>query len=542
MTKKRQSGVSSKLIKKYQFDDHIWYQNKSDQDNQDCLDMANNAVKIGTQYWMKKAGSEHWITLSNCQDAIREAVNTWTGIKTKNGTVVDSDLIEQFFTGEKKVQIVVGKKTMMVKEKTGSCPNIFQKLVVPYGPQFITYNHQHYLNTWYDDMIKSDEKNLSVGQLVLLLVYGSLCAGEVDKNNLQGEADRIFNMILTDEYDNLEFRFLINWLAALYQSPGVNLLTNIWLLGEVEGLGKGTINEIMSWVLGREFVGKLNQTEIEAGWNDHLVGKQLIEVNEFEPSNRMGPRAWGAWIKAHTIEPSLKIRQRNTTSFQVPNIGNYIFTGNVVDQHIADKNDRRNQFIQTSSDLWWVSFATNLQTSYFKPRPEIVASGFAYILSKVKVDYTFISRAFKNNIRSLIVDNNKSTVDEWFENDPTIDTEKWVMSNLMYDEFKKWYHSNFPSSHIPSVTSWGKMMNQNKRVDKKRTEKGNQYFVFKEAPKELIPPSIEEVSKLTNTVTGLEEVTVIPDYDTVEETNVDFSKLSKMDLLRINIMKSEKNQ
>lgn len=533
----KKSGVSSKLIKKYQFNEHIWATNKHDGQNQDCLDLAQNAVKISSQYYMRKMGSQHWITLGTIEDAIREAINTWTGATTKSGKIVDSELIQMFFKGERNTQVLLGNgKTTYVKERVGSCPNIYQKLVVPYGPQFVTYNNQHYLNVWYDDMIKPEESNLAIGKLVLLLVYGSLCAGDVDKNNLDSEADRIYNMILTNQYDNLEFKFLINWLAALYQQPGINLLTNVWLLGEVEGLGKGTINDIMSWVLGREFVGKLNQVEIEAGWNDHIVGKQLIEVNEFETGGKMGPRAWGTWIKGHTIEPGFKVRQRNTTSYQVPHIGNFMFTGNVVDQKIADQNDRRNQFIQTTSDIWWVSFATVLQTQHYKQSPETVASGFAFILDRVQVDYTFISRAFKNDIRSIIVSNNKTVVDEWFEYDSGINVEKWIRSKDMYQSFKEWYKEAYPSGHIPSVVVWGKEMVQNKRVQKKRENAGYVYLISAERPKDLVLPSIEEVSRLSNKVTGSDEVIAIPDYDTPDPVPFDPTQVSKKermaDLLR----------
>jgi len=539
MTKQRTSGISPKLIKKYEFEDHIWAQNKNDPANINYLALANNAIKVGTEYAMRKKGTGQWETFKSMVDAKKEAVNTWLNAQLPSGDRIDWEMINEFFDGVKDEDMKAGNKTIKVKTPVGSCPNIFERLVCPLGPSFITYNNHHYLNEWYDDMAKPDVANIQIGKMVLLLVYGSLCNGTVDKQNLSKEADRVYQMVVDDKYDNLEFRFLINWLAATYQYPGINLLTNIWLLGEQEGLGKGTIVDIMAQVLGKWFVGKLNQSEIEAGWNDHLVGKQIVEINEFDTGGKMTARQWNAWIKGHTIEPHLKVRKRNTTSYQVPNIGNYIFTGNIVNQEIADKNDRRNQFIQTTSDPFWITYATNLQISYFKPNPEQLASGFAYVLDQVKVDGSFISRSFKNDIRDNIISINKTLIEDWLDNDSTVSYGVWVSSSTMYDDFKLWYQQSNPSDKIPSATTWGRAMRQDPRVADKRTDTGVKYMISSQALDVLLPPKIEEVSALVNTITGNTEIVVIEDHDKQPAPSIDFSKLSPLDKVRLALAKLE---
>jgi len=539
MAKPRTSGISAKLIKKYEFEDHIWAQNKHDPSNVNYLALANNAIKVGTEYAMRKKGTGQWETFKSISDAKKEAVNTWLNATLPSGDKIDWDMINEFFDGVRKDDVGVGNKTVKVEVPVGSCPNIFERLVCPMGASFITYNNHHYLNEWYDDMAKADEQYLPVGKMTLLMVYGSLCNGTVDKENLSAEADRVYNMVVTDQYDNLEFRFLINWLAANYQTPGINLLTNVWLLGEQEGLGKGTIVDIMAHVLGKWFVGKLNQSEIEAGWNDHLVGKQIVEINEFDTGGKMSARQWNAWIKGHTIEPHLKVRKRNTTSYQVPNIGNYIFTGNIVNQEIADKNDRRNQFIQTTSDPFWITYATNLQISYFKPQPEQVASGFAYVLDQVKVDNSFISRSFKNDIRDNIISINKTMIEEWLDNDSTVSMNSWVNSAILYDEFKGWYQTANPSEKIPSLTAWGRAMRADARVADRRTSTGVQYNISGTALDVLLPPKIEEVSAMVNTITGNTEIVTIEDNDKQAAPPVDFSKLSKLEKIRLALLRED---
>lgn len=522
-------GVNKALFRPYKFEDHIWYQNQGPRG--DLLHLANRSVKIAGTYWLKKVGGQHWMNLGMITDAEKEAFNTWMGATLPSGLSVDSDLIKTFFRGTEDQQI--GKTT--ITNYVGSCPNIFQKMVVPMGPAFVTYNKQSYLNTWYDDMIAADEENLAIGKLVLLMCYGGLCNGHVDTKNLSSEADRIYQMILTNSYDNVEFRFFIYWMAALRQRPGVNLLTNIWLLGRLEGLGKGTIVDIMSWVLGKEFVGVLNQAEIEAGWNDHLVGKQLIEINEFDTSGKMNAKAWRKWIKGHTIEPSLKVRQRNTTSYNVLHIGNFIVTSNVEDMDIADDNDRRNQFIKTTDNPWWVQFAASLQIKYLKPAPEKVASGFAFILDQVEVDYDFISRSFKNEFRKTVVSNAQNEVEAWASSDPTIKRGEWTRAMDFYDEFKKWFIRANPSDKIPTLSKWGSQMGRagNLGVVKREARAGVEYC-FDVIP-EIQTHKLEDVAQTMSSVTHEDTSIVVYDLDVADDKMPDFTALTPLEKMRAHL-------
>ena len=61
-----------------------------------------------------------------------------------------------------------------------------------------------------------------------------------------------------------------------------------------------------------------------------------------------------------------------------------------------------------------------MQIKQFKVKPKEVASGFAYILEQVKVDLDFIGKAHKNDFKNEIASNNKTDVEQWFENDPNI--------------------------------------------------------------------------------------------------------------------------
>lgn len=529
----RTCGVNPRLYKEYNFEDHIWKNSPTHKIQLDLFELSRFCIKIDNSFWMRKIGTGHWIELSE-NSAKKEAKNTWTRLQLRTGTVVDNEMINTFFSGVYKYE--VGESE--ISEQIGSCPNLYGRLVVPMGPQFLTYRNQHYLNAWYDDMIAPKEENLAVGKLILLMCYGALCNGKVDVNNINAEADRVYNMIVSNQYDdNKEFKFLIMWLAALAQQPGVNLLTNVWLLGELEGLGKGTLVAIMGIILGKGFVGKLNQQEVERGWTDFLIGLQLVESNEFDTSKE---RFWANWIKGNTIEPELHAMIRAVGGILVPHIGNFIFTGNVVDQKTADANNRRDQFIQTTNDPFWVGFARNVQLTYFKPDPDAVASGFAYILYQVLVDEAVISRSFKNELRDNIVTGNQNIIDEWFEGDDTLPWNSWTSAKELYEEyFAKWFQRSRIGNVIgPSQSAWGKLMGKNKRVMKNRKTKGFEYHITSSAPVEIIIPSIEEMSQAIGTITGTLNIPVVIDMD-MPTIVFEPTPLSKMDRIRAELRKQE---
>lgn len=528
----KKCGVNKNLYKQYDFNEHIWYLNKNTR--ADLLYLAQRAVKIGSTYWLKQVNGEHWHPLVGIIDAEKEAINTWLGGILPSGTIVDESLIHTFFSGE---EFVPGPtpKAKWISIKVGSCPNVSQKMVVPMGPSFVTYNNQSYLNTWYDDMIVGEKKHLRFGKLVLIMCYGALCNGKIDIDNIEIETDRIYKMIVDNNYDNIEFRFLMNWLAAMVQYSGINLQTNLWLIGTLEGLGKGTLVDVMRLILGSEFVGELNQTELENGWNDHLVGKQLIEVNEFDAKGKWSGSAWSKWLKGHTIEPTFKVRERNKTAYTVLHIGNFLGTSNNIEQTFIDANDRRNQFIQTSSNPFWVNFATGIQLKYFKKQPKDVAAGFSYILEQVKVDLDFIAKSNKNQFRNSIASNNQNIIEEWIDQDPTINKGVLIDAREAYESYKQWYRNSHPSDAIPSETAFGKIMSKSEHLGiVKHYGKINQY-IFGIVPI-IIEQKLEDAVKSINDITHDKDQIVVFDYD-IEEPKQNFSDMTALEKMRALLQK-----
>src|SRR5207302_1900207 len=62
------------------------------------------------------------------------------------------------------------------------------------------------------------------------------------------------------------FRWVMHWPAALNQRPGYHIGTALWFVGRRGGVGKGTLLQILSQLLGDCYIGKLDADEMCRGW------------------------------------------------------------------------------------------------------------------------------------------------------------------------------------------------------------------------------------------------------------------------------------
>jgi Family of unknown function (DUF5906) len=155
-----------------------------------------------------------------------------------------------------------------------------------------------------DNTALNDPTIRSALTLLMRILRESLCGrkGSYTLDEMIGLADGT-------RPEELEFRFLMNWLAAPIQSPGRNLQTNLWLLGEMGGTGKGTLYHLMSRIYGADHAGLLNADEIQkGGWTDKLEGKLFVCINEINPDRRFD---WNSFIKQNSTEDVIPIRKRN---------------------------------------------------------------------------------------------------------------------------------------------------------------------------------------------------------------------------------------
>jgi hypothetical protein len=368
-----QSGVNPAFHSTYGFETHIWRTGSTLRP--DLLELADHCVQVGDSYLIRlETGG--WAKFGSMAAARRHLESHIMGAMLPSGAAVEPEMIATYLSGEE-TAFVNGKP---IKRRIGACPILQATTVLPGCPRFVTIDGVHALNIWRDTMARGTEADFGIECLMLLyLVHGSLCAQpDPVQDDPVASARELLAQVRRGEWRSEEFRYVMNWLAALYQRPGINLQTNLWFCGAAQGIGKGTLTGLMREVLGPEFTCALDQGEIERGWGSLLRGKVLITCDEFDSDKKGGVEIdWNRWIKRNTCETHVDFAERNVGNIKSLNIGNYLFMTNLTEPIRVDPNDRRNTFIATSNDDKWRRVAAGMNATFLGRDRARVARGWA---------------------------------------------------------------------------------------------------------------------------------------------------------------------
>ena len=469
---KKQSGVDKSLYRVYDFKDHLWSWTTSAGTKSiinDLLALSEFLVLVNGEYWMYNPMLKSWNQQKNESKAKAEARNTLLTLRLSNGTLVDEILLETYFSGYQHT-VNPSKNNVLVKMPTyiGSCPQLDGVMSIPMGPKFLEFDNRRFLNIWRDNGMTGAEENLDAGLIIARLIYRSLCNGaELDPNPAR-EAQMLHEQIRTGRYTDANFEFTMHYLASIYQFQGINLLTNLWFVGTLEGTGKGTLIYIMTLILGYAAVGQLSAEEIsKRGWSDHLMAKQLIEVNEFSQDDHFD---WLSWIKRNCNEPFVLISKRGETPISVINTANYIFAlnpskGRDILRGIT-VNDRRNHMIETTTEKQWVGFASLVREDTIR-RPAVYAQGFTWILEQVQVDAAKVRYSFLNDFKRKLISEQEDPITSWLSNDTSLNIgnntaglsgTEYTSQDLYLNYYKKWAKEYNRNGDAMSLSAWGRLM------------------------------------------------------------------------------------
>ncbi len=274
---------------------------------------------------------------------------------------------------------------IMVPTSTASIIEVFDKIKI---------------NTWRNTIRPGDPEALNdlfirhAVTLLLRMLRESLC----NQEQVLGLEDMLA-VAAGDDPNEVEFRFMINWLAAPIQQPGLNLQTNLWLLGNEGGGGKGTLVEIMAMIYGGDLVARMQGDDIQkGGWTDCLEAKLFAVMNEINPDGKFD---WEGFIKQNSTDDVVPLRKRNHHSYQILNFANWLFTTNKESPACLDSTDRRNFLCATSQNPEKIKLALDLQ-KWMISHPDDVArmvGGFVALLHHHKVNREMLYRAPDTEIK-----------------------------------------------------------------------------------------------------------------------------------------------
>jgi hypothetical protein len=226
----------------------------------------------------------------------------------------------------------------------------------------VVFQGGRFINTWQNTFLPAcadaltDPAMLAPLTLIMRVIRENLC-GRANELSL----DEMLKAAVSDDPAELQFRCVMSFLAAPLQTPGLNLQTNLWLLGNVQGLGRGTLTAlILTRLYGSNHVAILNPDEIQqGGWTDVIEGKLIVVVNELNPKSKTAA-FWNTLIKRLSTDAIIPIRKRGTHGHDALNFANWIFTSNNQSPQCLDSENRRDALIATTTDKTKAALATEL--------------------------------------------------------------------------------------------------------------------------------------------------------------------------------------
>ena len=134
-------------------------------------------------------------------------------------------------------------------------------------------------------------------------------------------------------------RRMIDWLAHNYQYPGVKIRF-AWLIQSVQGVGKGTLGQVLRACFGGQNVATINSDIMAGAWNDWMIDGllQIFEELRAPGTNRKQVMDRMKYLVTDDILP---VNKRNTSAFDSPNFANQLCFTNHRDSIALEPGDRR---------------------------------------------------------------------------------------------------------------------------------------------------------------------------------------------------------
>jgi hypothetical protein len=409
----------------YEFEDQLFSGRHGAKPKPAFAYLARCCIAVGDSYWVRTGGCWQPHTKATARAAL---IQQYLSVNTKP-TITATDI--KTFLADGIVRF----------HGTG---------VFPGSPQFVWFQGRRYLNIWVDERVRPDIHKVCSAEILLRIIRENLCG-----------LDPISLAQMIDEAEGDEFtifRWVMHWLASVYTRPGHHIGTALWFVGPNTGIGKGTIVGVLRKLLGPQWVGKASTQEMHRGWTDFLLGKLVLEADEFEVGSRTElNRLYKQWIGNDVLEVS----KRHVGSFTIPNCINHVMTTNEIHPIQLDRNDRRHTLVHTSDDR----SRNALAAAFHKLGQEerlAATQGLAAILASINIDDELISKPLPTDHRTALISWSASAVERWFA---TWDL-KWVVGERrtakeLFQDFLAWAENDHRArTQVSNANLFGREMSK----------------------------------------------------------------------------------
>ena len=134
-----------------------------------------------------------------------------------------------------------------------------------------------------------------------------------------------------------EIIWLLRWLAAPLQKPGLKMMSGVLIWSHSEGVGKTLIGDTMAYIYGNNY-GKIGSRELHGKFNGYIAKKQFILGDETGTSDK---RAVAEKLKDMITGKVSEVEEKFKNSYLAQDHVNYMFSANYPDAFILEDNARR---------------------------------------------------------------------------------------------------------------------------------------------------------------------------------------------------------
>lgn len=251
---------------------------------------------------------------------------------------------------------------------------------MPGKPRFVEHEGMKKLNTWHGWGVEPRRGDVS---LFLRLVDHLFVGGDPGAKE-----------------------WFIKWCAYPLQYPGVKLFSDVLLYGRRHGTGKSLVGYTLGKIYGKNFT-EIKQKNLHENHNEWAENKQFVLGDDITGSNK---REDNDLLKNLVTQREMRLNPKYIPSYTVPDVINYMFTGNRADTFFMDDDDRRHFIHEVTvgplPEEFYVEYDLWLDSGG-------AAALFEYLLRVDTSDFNPAGRAFDTSAKRRMITETQSDLGAW---------------------------------------------------------------------------------------------------------------------------------
>ena len=265
-------------------------------------------------------------------------------------------------------------------------------------------------------------------------------------------------------YDHLMFisgedksfvEVLLNFIATLVQKPEQRINWIPLLIAPSKGTGRGLLLQILTAILGKSNVGIVNSSAIGGDFQDALIYKQLIAIDEFRMFEKANEKL--NEFKSYVTEPRIPANRKGRAQITVDNVGNYIAFSNYDNAIAIDRDERRYAVAICHAPPRPQTYYRNLAKTFLPSDGGGIEGLLSMLLARDLTSFDPKAPAISTDAREAMIDQSMSTTQRWFAKAAEHKEkpfEKDLFTYDMLDEFVQSTQSEFFSPSGKSLAGF----------------------------------------------------------------------------------------